>query len=60
MSPWWIVASPLALAALILGVIYGCETYGRWRDRRAMRIRDERLQRYNLGAFRGAKDRFLS
>lgn len=57
MKYWWIVCSPLLLAALVLGIIYGCEAYAKYRDRQALRIRDERLQRYNLAAFRGTKER---
>lgn len=57
LHPWAIVASPFLLAGIVLGVIHGCEAWAKWRDKCALRIRDERLQRYNLAAFRGTKER---
>jgi hypothetical protein len=57
---WLIVLSPLLLAALVLGVIYGCEAWVRMRDAKALRIRDARLNRYSMGAFKGVtKDWWL-
>lgn len=57
LHPWAVIAIPFAIAFIVLGVIHGCEAYSRLRDRKALRIRDERLQRYNLAAFRGTKER---
>lgn len=54
-----------SLAALMLIVILilvgDCarRRYMAWRALQDMRIRNERLARYNLSAFRGAKDRHL-
>lgn len=60
MSAWMIVASPFVFALLLIGVLKASEAYHEWRETEAMRVRDARLQRYNLTAFRGSKNRWLS
>lgn len=57
---WLIVASPFILALLLIGVLKASEAYHEWRYTRDRRIRDERINRFSMNAFRGAKDRFLS
>jgi hypothetical protein len=56
---WLILGSPFLIGALIAAGIKGCECWSRWQWRRAMRVRDVQVRRYNITAFRGAKDRFL-
>lgn len=58
MNPWLALLSPFALGALIIAAIKGWEAYDQWRERRDMRIRDHKLNRYNMAAFRGSKDRY--
>jgi hypothetical protein len=58
--PWIALASPFLLGAVIIGAIKGCEAYSKWRYERDRRVRNERLYRYGMQAFRGSKDRFLS
>lgn len=60
MKTWILLASPFIFAALLIGFLRGFEAYDRYRYRRDRRIRDEKLARYNVTAFRGTKDRFLS
>lgn len=60
LHPWAIVASPFLLAGIVLAVIYGCEAWVKWRDARAMRIRDSRMSRFGLGPISGTRDRWES
>jgi hypothetical protein len=59
-NPWVALLSPFGVGAVIVGGIKAWDAYAKWRYNRDRRIRDERLARYNITAFRGAKDRFLS
>lgn len=61
--------SAFILAALALFALIGVvgflvcmvkDTSQLRRELRDMRIRDEKLRRYNMAAFKGTKDRFLS
>ena len=45
----------LILAMLALLGAFGCRKYAAWRERRDAFIRNERLQRYNMAAFRGTR-----
>lgn len=60
MKYWSLLAAPFVLYALLVGFLRGFEAVERYRYRRAARIRNEKLQRYNMGAFKGTKDRWLS
>lgn len=58
-----ILGTCLSLGSVCLAIVLVCagkEKFAAWREKRAMRVRDAQLQRYSLGAFRGARDRFLS
>lgn len=52
----------IALGALLLLADWARRKYQAWREKRDLRIRDERLRLFNMKAFRGTKktDRFLS
>jgi membrane protein YdbS with pleckstrin-like domain len=52
----------IVLAVLVLLGDLACRRYLTWREKRDMRIRNKRLARFNMAAFRGTKktDRFLS
>lgn len=58
MKLWFVVMSPFALGALIIGIIKACEAWGKWQEKRAMTIRDAQLNRFNMAAFRGSRDRY--
>lgn len=58
--------SPLFYAVVAIGVIIAIvlvwllvdgamRKYADWREARDMRVKNERLDRYNMGAFRGTK-----
>ena len=43
---------------LAIGIYCAKCSYMEWRERRDMHIRNKNINRYNMGAFRGTKDRF--
>lgn len=45
----------LIMAVLAVAGAFGCRKYAAWRERRDAFIRNERLNRYNMAAFRGTR-----
>jgi hypothetical protein len=58
---FWLIVSFL-LAAVVVGalVMYGLDRFAKYREREAMRVRNDRLSRFNITPFRGTKNRWLS
>lgn len=53
----WIVAGVFAIGIAWLLVDRAISKFHAWRERRAMRIRNAELQRYNITPFFGTKER---
>lgn len=51
------VASPFIVGGLILASIKGYEVYSAWSYKRAVRIRNEKLERFGLTPYRGTRAR---
>jgi hypothetical protein len=48
-----------AIVILWLLVDWAMRTYSDWREQQDMRVRNSRLNKYNIAAFRGTKQRNL-
>jgi len=54
LNPWIALLSPFAVGLVIVGGIKACEAYAKWRDRKAMRVRDANLRKWGMVSERTA------
>jgi hypothetical protein len=56
-----VVAITVIVVALIVWLLvdWAWRKFDAWRETKAMRVRNEQLNRYNIAAFRGTKSRLL-
>jgi hypothetical protein len=61
MNPWAVLAAPFILGGIAIGAIKAFEAYERYSYNRDRRVRDQRLNRYSMGALKPVtKDWWLS